>query len=238
MFLKFFRFLDSQTFLGFKVWEFSFRSLFQPYGLWFLKNIVLRHPLATVKGLFKYRRLVAKGLLGGAVNVIGSSSEDKFFREPGNLTIAPGYCQKPFNCPAGRFSPDCLLPLPCHEPCSIKSLIVSGLKLGARIYVMTSALRIGQDLLLPALEKRGPRRILAFVCPYSLHPFALACLICGLEGVILTFAKGACADYEAWLLADKGIKPEQTTIGPEGERILTNCGLSGRQIEPGSHASK
>lgn len=224
---KFFRFLDSRAFLGFRVWEFSFRSLFQPYGLWFLKNVVLRHPLATLRGLLRYRRLVAKGLLGGAVNFIGSGGDDEIFCEPTNLAIAPGYCQKPFNCPAGRFSPECLLPQPCPEPCSLKSLIGSGLRLGARVYVMTSALRIGRDLLLPALEKRGPRRILAFVCPYSLHPFALACLICGLEGTILTFAEGACADYEAWLLADKGLKSEQTTISPEGEKFLIKFGLKG-----------
>ena len=101
-----------------------------------------------------------------------------------------------------------------------QGLICAGLALGAKIYIMTSALRIGQDVLLPALEEGKPSKILAFVCPYSLHPFALACLICGLRGVILTFARGACADYGSWLLADKGIKPEQTSIGLEGKGFL------------------
>ncbi len=116
------------------------------------------------------------------------------------------------------------MPQPCPESCPVKKLIAFGLELGARVYVMTSALRIGKDLLLPALERRGPSRILAFVCPYSLHPFVLACLICGLEGVVLTFARGACADYSSWLRADRGIKPEQTAIGPEGEEFLRSLG--------------
>ncbi len=219
-----FRYLDKHSFLGFKVWEFSFRSLSRPYGLWFLRRVVLRHPLATLRGLLRYRRLVREGLLGGPVNLFNSGDGPDLLGEPGNLIIAPGYCQKPFGCPAGRFSPACILPHPCPEDCSIKEIISAGLKLGARVYVMTSALRIGQDVLLPALERRGPSRILAFVCPYSLHPFILACLICGLEGVVLTFARGACADYKAWLRADRGIKPEQTSIGPEGEEFLRNLG--------------
>ncbi|MCS7286406.1 MAG: hypothetical protein NZ653_04650 [Anaerolineae bacterium] len=223
--LSFFRQLDRRAFLGFKVWEFSFRSLSRPYGLWFLKHVVLRHPLATLRGLLKYRKLVKRNLLDRAVNFLGSDSPEDFFRDQKNLIIAPGYCQKPFNCPAGRFSPSCLLPQSCFEFCSIKNLISAGLKLGAKVYVMTSALRIGQDLLLPALEGKGPSRILAFVCPYSLHPFALACLICGLRGFILTFAEGACSDYEAWLMADKGVKPEQTAVSREGEEFLRNFSL-------------
>ncbi len=217
---NFLRLLDKRSFLSFKVWEFSFHSLFRPYGLWFLKCIILRHPLATLEGLIQYRELVARKALGGAVNAIGLGSPVELLEEPQNLVIALGYCQKPFDCPAGRFTPHCLLPEPCPQNCPLKGLIQAGLALGAKIYTMTSALRIGQDLLLPALEKRSPSKILAFVCPYSLHPFALACLICGLRGFILTFAQGACPDYKSWLLADRGIKPEQTSIGPEGEMFL------------------
>jgi len=216
----FLRYLDKNSFLGFKVWEFSFQSLFRPYGLWFLRRIVLRHPLATLKGLIRYRELVVQNALGGAVNLVGLGSPVELLEEPRNLMIALGYCQKPFDCPAGRFTPHCLLPEHCPQACPLKGLIHAGLALGAQIYTMTSALRIGQDVLLPALERGKPSKILAFVCPYSLHPFALACLICGLRGIILTFAQGACSDYTSWLLADKGIKPEQTSIGPEGKKLL------------------
>lgn len=218
--VNFLRYLDKRSFLGFKVWEFSFQSLFHPYGLWFLKRIVLRHPLATLKGLIRYRELVIQNALGGAVNFIGLRNPIELLEEPQNLMIALGYCQKPFDCPAGRFQTNCLLPEHCPQDCPIKGLICAGLALGAKIYIMTSALRIGQDVLLPALEEGKPSKILAFVCPYSLHPFSLACLICGLRGVILTFAQGACPDYISWLLADKGIKPEQTSIGPEGKGFL------------------
>jgi len=219
--VNFLRYLDKRSFLGFKVWEFSLQSLFRPYGLWFLKHIVLRHPLATLRGLIRYRRLVVQNSLGGAVNLVGLGSPAELLEEPQSLVIALGYCQKPFGCPAGRFTPHCLLPEHCPQDCPLKGLIQAGLALGAKIYVMTSALRIGQDLLLPALEEGNPSKILAFVCPYSLHPFALACLICGLRGVILTFGRGACSDYSSWLLADKGIKPEQTSISSEGEMLLT-----------------
>ncbi len=220
MVAAFLRRLDEHAFLCFRAWEFSFQSFFRPYGLWFLKRVVLRHPLAVLRGILKYRHLVSKGLLGSSVNLLYLRDEQSLLSEPQNLIIAPGYCQKPFSCPAGRFSSECILPQPCPEACSIKGLISAGLKLGGKVYVMTSALKIGQDILLPALEGKGPSRILAFVCPYSLHPFALACLICGLEGVVLTFAEGACTDYRAWLQADRGVKPEQTSIGPEAEEFL------------------
>ncbi|HUX77601.1 MAG TPA: hypothetical protein VMY40_13295, partial [Anaerolineae bacterium] len=50
------RTLDQRCFLGFSIWEFSFRSLPRLYGRIFVRDIALRHPLRTLTGLLAYRR--------------------------------------------------------------------------------------------------------------------------------------------------------------------------------------
>jgi len=187
---------------------------------------------------------VRSGLLGGAINPVGRVDPDEFVAEAsrGRLLVAPGFCQKPFGCPAGRFNHDCIalgssllyaeasgqgetLP-PCRN-CYIYEIGSLAIQAGASVYIMTSALDIGRHILLPSLEDRRFTHILACVCPYSAHPFTLALEICGLRGYVVTFARGACADYAAWARADEGIKPEQTSLAPEGDewirKLLEEC---------------
>lgn len=216
--------LDSRAFLGFKVWEFSLRSLFRPYGRWFLKNVVLKHPLATLRGLLAYRSSVLSGSLEGPINPLGGISPEVFASKAKGhcLLIAPGFCQKPLDCPAGRFNHDCAasgppsLKKPCQD-CFIGRLKALASRLKSHLYIMTSALEIGEHVLLPSLEEKRFSYILACVCPYSLHPFVLALEICGLKGYVVTFARGMCRNYADWSRADRGIKPERTFLDEQVE---------------------
>ena len=212
--------------------EFAGRSLGQPYGRTFLRHVVLRHPLAVVRGLWKY--LGASGEQAHRP-VPPGEAEDAFVRQPalgeGRLLVATGFCQKPLpaegtdeGCPAGRFNHQCLSLSNHHadaeqsawsstcECCRVRELGQFALEAGASFAILTSALDIARDILLPSLVENRFARVIFAICPYSVEPMRLSLLMCGLEAVLVGYDSGACADYAQWLRADGGLKPERTTL--------------------------
>ncbi len=121
------RWLDRRRFLGFPIWEFSFRSLSRLYGRFFLREIVLRHPLRTLAGLRAYWRVV-RGV--GPITRLFPGDDVAFVqracfeqsqggsrgaaRQERGFLVALGFCQKPPGdaaghgvCPVGRFNHEC-----------------------------------------------------------------------------------------------------------------------------------
>lgn len=246
--------LDRRAFLGFQVWEFSWRSLGQRYGHTFLRRIVLRYPLRTLRGLLAYRRFVVAGSGERPVVNLTSGGLARFVQaaaEAGDgFLVATGFCQKPMargereGCPAGRANHLChyLAHLeqaeafhPACAACDIRIIGLRALRAGATMHIMTTALDIAHDLLLPTLAQGRFRQALLALCPYSVQPMALSLSICGIEAVLVTYGSGACADYTQWLQADRGMKPERTFIASEGHMRLLELldEVSARRIELG-----
>ena len=236
--------LDEKAFLGLQVWDFSFRSLPHRYGSAFLKKVVFRHPLRTLSGLLAYRRLVHSGRGTDEMTCLFSGTEKDFQRQvaegEGNFLVAVGFCQKPMReaghgdeCPVGRFNHRCLYlaqldlsqpeggPIPpvCHS-CEIKAIGTRALQAGADMHIMTSALDIAYDIFVPTLERGRFETAIFCVCPYSVQPMALPLLICGIEGLVVRFDSGYCADYSQWSLADRGIKDDRTHLSPQAHNKI------------------
>ena len=222
--------LDENAFMGFNAWDFCVRSLAQPYGRLFLRSVIFRHPFQTLSGVFRYRKQL-RSLQQTDIYRIGTAPETGFLNAAsnGNLLVAIGFCQKPLDppCPAGRFNHQCVLleqpemktvPAACIE-CPIRETISRGIRAGASIYIMTSAIDIARDLLLPNYRSVYSRYFLS-VCPYSIPPLTLAMSVCGLRGLVFAFSRGDCLDYAAWLNADKGSKSEQTYLSSPTQRKL------------------
>jgi len=214
--------------------EFALRSLPQAYGRVFVQRMALRHPLRTARGLWAYWQTPAGG--PAARRSLANTDETTWIAQATSagerLLVATGFCQKPmrtgdgtYACPAGRFNHDCLYlsPLelgvarktPLHPACTIcpiRTLGYAALQAGASFAILTSALDIAQNILLPSLEEQCFTHILFAICPYSLEPMRLALLICGLDGYLFPYDTGACGDYAQWLRADRGDKPEQTAL--------------------------
>ena len=77
---------------------------------------------------------------------------------------------------------------------------------------MTSARDILTDVFAPSLRKPRFTSGLFVLCRYSVQPFAAGMLASGIRGWIFQFHQGGCRDYGSWLMADRGIKKEQTAI--------------------------
>ena len=93
----------------------------------------------------------------------------------------------------------------------MRELALRALEAGAALHIMTSAGDVARDLLIPALRGR-PRRTVMSICPFSIPPMSLALAISGCRGLIFGYEHGACGDYSAWDQADRGTKPEQTSL--------------------------
>ncbi len=223
--------LDRAAFLGFDVWSFSARSLFQSYGKGFLRQAVLRHPRRVLTGLWRYRCVVrpARRREVAPVGVEGWEQLEHGVAAAEWL-IGIGYCQRPMfpPCPSKRFGHDCRLldeagrePAEACAACEIREVAERARAAGASLYLMTSASDIARDLLLPALNGGTRRRAILLLCPYSVAPLSLAMCICGMEGLILSYGQGDCRDYAMWLRADVGDKVELTRLpSPVHLRLL------------------
>ncbi len=216
--------MDDVAFLGFDVWDFSLRSLARPYGWRFLMSVLLRHPRRSLAGLRLYRRQIrpARNVSGTPV---GIASRDSFLKElvEGDWMLGLGFCEKSLepSCPAGRFNHRCWLleqgqyeqfPRACRD-CHVRELAMRALEAGAVLHIMTSAGDVAHDLLIPALRGRAWKTVMSS-CPFSIPPMSLALAICGCRGLIFGYEHGACGDYSDWDRADRGIKPEQTSLAP------------------------
>ncbi len=222
--------MDEAAFLGFDVWDFSMRSLARPYGRLFLVSVLLRHPWRVLTGLRLYRSRVRPAKSMGGTPV-GIGSRESFLNElaESEWLLGFGFCEKSLepSCPAGRFNHRCWLleqtqyaqfPPACRF-CHVRELAMRALEAGAALHIMTSAKDVARDLLIPALRGR-PWQTVMCLCPFSIPPMSLALAISGCRALIFGYEYGACSDYSAWHKADRGIKPEQTSLAPQTQNGL------------------
>jgi hypothetical protein len=220
--------------------EFCLRSLARSYGLIFLGQVILRHPLRTIRGLLDYRRLYRESTQEEGITRLFVDPEEhlaaRLTQERASLLVAVGFCQKPLAppCPAGRANHDCRyfddLDLP-GEPgeldpacaiCEVRKTGLLALEAGASMHVMTSALDIARDVLIPSVGRRRFSSVIMCLCPYSVQAIALPLIICGLPGYLFPYASGSCANWEQWLRADEGFKDEMTMLGPRTREKMSS----------------
>ncbi len=227
----FFRLLDKIGFLNIRVWEFSMKSLLRNYGMAFILRVVIRHPLRTITGIKKYRKLNKTGKFPGKIPV-EPKHPGKCIDRQKSVTGA-GFCLKPLDpeCISGRANHDCVFlehnlhleknhePLCCRE-CMIKKIGLMALCTGSSFYIMTSAKDILFDIFQPSVETGQYKKGLFFMCKYSFEPFKIALLISGIQACLYPFETGDCKDYKTWLKADTGIKNEQTTLSKSFNRTI------------------
>jgi hypothetical protein len=223
------------------MWTFCLRSLAREYGWRFVRHVGVRHPIRTIAALVEASRL---DLLGESVAVPGGSAAgigagpvgtgpDALDRPPSIVGV--GFCLKPVSppCPSGRANHDCEFlerppPLdaaglagPCRT-CLVRDIGTKALRTGSAFYVMTSARDILDDVFAANLRQGLFPNGLFVLCRYSFGPFAVGLLASGIAGRLYPLEQGDCRDYRTWLLADRGIKHEQTIV--DGARMAAVAG--------------
>jgi hypothetical protein len=108
----------------------------------------------------------------------------------------------------------------CCRQCAIKEIGIMALQAGAAFYIMTSAKDVLLDVFAPAVNEGRFSSGLFMLCRYSRGPFAVGLLASGIRGWLLPFERGDCTDYKKWLLADRGVKDEQTSISEQNRKII------------------
>lgn len=176
---------------------------------------------------------------GEPVTRLWASDEEAFAaratcQEDGFL-VALSFCQKPLpgsgvshgGCPAGRFNHECAvlgrpdpfvpeerLPFSCRT-CDVRAFGLTALRAGAAVYIMTSALDIGWDILVPIIDRGRFRRGIFFLCPYSVPAFILPLCIGQIEALFVPYDTGDCRNYSQFIRADMGQKNERTRLSSE-----------------------
>jgi len=137
--------------------------------------------------------------------LVGITSRESFVSElaEGDWMLGLGFCEKTINppCPAGRLNHRCwLLEQACYDKfppacrrCHIRELAMRALKGGAALHIMTSAVDVARDLLIPALRGH-PRNTVMSICTFSIPPMSLALSISGCCGLLFGYEHGACGD--------------------------------------------
>jgi hypothetical protein len=210
------------------MWDFCLRSLLREYGWQFFLRVAAPHPLRTARAVLASSALDASG---ATIAVPSSAAGPGLAGAPSMVGV--GFCLKPMvpPCPSGRPNHDCQylehlgrseaqdIPVSCRS-CAISVIGTATLRTGAAFYIMTSARDILLDVFVPALDRGRFSSGVFALCGYSVRPFAVGLLASGMRGWLVTFEKGDCRDYKTWLLADRGIKDEQTTLEAPKHRTL------------------
>jgi hypothetical protein len=203
------------------MWAFCLRSLLSEYGWRFAWRIAVRHPWRTLQAFREADRIDVTER--GGVDVNGGTSTIRAGDPP--AIVGAGFCLKPISppCPSGRANHDCLfletltgqdaagVPVPCRL-CAIREIGTQSLRAGSAFYVMTSARDILDDVYVPAIESRRFPTGLFVLCRYSFKPFAVGLQASGMTARMVPLDQGDCRDYATWLLADRGVKVERTTV--------------------------
>lgn len=139
------------------------------------------------------------------------------------LVLGFSYCHKPFECPSGRFTPDCL-----HDP---THLVCQQCFIGKSIQAATPHQMI--PLLIPTIHYIGgkifeivhehPGKQILFMitaCEMTLDMFGDWGNMTGIRGIGVRLDGRICNTMKAFELSEQGIKPGLTVVLDETQKMM------------------
>lgn len=138
------------------------------------------------------------------------------------LAIGFSYCQKPHECPSGRFSSECIHD-PSHPVCRqcFIGKTVQALPERQRVFPLfiPTIHYIGEELF--KLRERYPHEQLLFLitaCEMTLEMFGNWGNMIGAKGIGVRLDGRICNTMRAFELSEQGVKPGLTVLLPETQR--------------------
>lgn len=181
------------------------------YGWEFIKSVLRSKPYLREGDFFMY----------------GVHSVDQFehlLKDPNALFVLGfSYCHKPFECPSGRFTPDCV-----RDP---ENLVCQQCFIGKAIHA--AAHRNTIPLLIPTVHYIGgkifeiahanPGKKILFIitaCEMTLEMFGDWGNMVGIQGLGIRLDGRICNTMKAFELSERGIKPGLTVVLDETQRKM------------------
>ncbi len=210
-----------------------------------LMRHILRHPFRHfwnyLTSLFKTRSYERDGDL--FLYGISSVDEMKKLMEDKNSVLIVGfsYCEKPHECPSGRFTDTCVRDLenPVCRQCFIgKSLHTLPVENTVPLIIPTIHY-IGEKVF-EVIEAMKGKRVLFLItaCEMTLEMFGDWGNMAGIQGIGVRLDGRICNTMRAFELSEKGIKPGLTVVLPGTERRILDLLARWRQIQKRSHEEK
>jgi hypothetical protein len=175
------------------------------YGCRYLASVVRKTPYVQDGDLFFY----------GVKNV--EEMMALMMKRESILIVGFSYCQKPFECPAGRFGEGCCADLSnmvCQQ-CFVGKAMHS-LPTRKTIPVAIPTINdIGKHVL-QAIHEFPDHQILFVItaCEMALHMFGDFGNMVGVQGIGIRLGGRVCNTMRAFALSEEGIKPGLTTVLP------------------------
>jgi hypothetical protein len=191
-----------------------------------LKNI-LKHPVKYIsryiKSLFKVKSYKKTGdfFLYG----IDSVAEFKELLKDNKSIFVLGfsYCHKPFECPSGRFSDECVHDLnnPVCRQCFIGKAIHALPEKRSVPFFIPTIHYIGGKIF-DIIEQYPKQKVLFVItaCEMTLEMFGDLGNMVGIQGVGVRLGGRICNTMKAFELSEKGIKPGLTVVFDESQKEI------------------
>lgn len=155
----------------------------------------------------------------------GLTSEEKLFDDPfAYLLIGFSYCHKPFECPSGRFTDQCIH-APEHPICRqcFIGKCANAAPQRAKLVWIPTIHYIGEKIFDAIAE--NPKRKVRFLitaCEMSLEMFGDWGNMVGAEGIGVRLDGRICNTMKAFELSERGIKPGLTVVRDETKIKILN----------------
>ena len=196
---------------GGKVWKGILKHPLK-YGVAFIKSCLQKKPFTRDGDFFLY----------GISSVVAF---EKLLKNEDNIFILGfSYCEKPFECPSGRFTDQCI-----HDPenpvcrqCFIGKA-VNALPERNTIPLFIPTIHYIGDKVLEIVDKNPSKEVLFVItaCEMTLNMFGDWGNMAGIKGIGVRLDGRICNTMKAFELSENGIKPGLTVTLPETrEKIL------------------
>jgi hypothetical protein len=192
-----------------------------------IRKQVMKHPVRYVKNFVKSALMKKPFTRSGDCFFYGIESVDEFkklLKDPKRLFVLGfSYCHKPFECPSGRFTDQCI-----HDPehpvcrqCFIGKAIHSLPDKNVIALLIPTVHYIGEQIF--DIVHLNPEKDVVFLitaCEMTLEMFGDLGNMAEVKGIGIRLDGRICNTMKAFELSEQGIKPGLTVVLDETQRLM------------------
>lgn len=188
---------------------------------------ILKHPFKHIKGYLSSLWTKKSYTRDGDFFLYGIDDVDQFktkMLEPNTLLVVGfSYCEKPHECPSGRFTPDCIHDLnnPVCRQCFIGKA-VHALPEERTIPLFIPTIHYIAKKIFEVIEAHPGKKVLFLItaCEMTLEMFGDWGNMSGIQGIGVRLDGRICNTMRAFELSEQGIKPGLTVVLPETQKRI------------------